>query len=86
MQTNMKNSNIEIKEVSCLSACKRYCAVAFASRGKTTLMFGDLPALASADAIYELANDYSASNDGIIPREQRPDILRKGILARIPPI
>ena len=49
-------------------------------------MFGDLPPLQSASAILQLAEQYYASEDGIISRQERPDLLKKGILARIPPL
>lgn len=74
-----------IAPVDCLSACNRPCVVAYAAPHKTTLMFGDLPPLQSAIAILQLAEQYHNSSDGLIPRQERPDILKKGILARIPP-
>jgi predicted metal-binding protein len=74
-----------IEAVKCLSACNRPCVVAYVAPYKTTLMFGDLPPLQSAIAILQLAEQYHASSDGLIPRQERPDILKKGILARIPP-
>jgi predicted metal-binding protein len=75
-----------IQGVECLSACNRACVVAYAAANKTTLMFGDLPPFQSASAILQLAEKYYASPDGIISRQERPDILKKGILARIPPL
>ncbi len=75
-----------IQEVSCLSACNRPCAVAFAAHNKTTLMFGDLPPMTSPSSILRFAEQYFASNDGLIKRQDRPEILQKGILARIPPL
>ncbi|MEM6437224.1 MAG: DUF1636 domain-containing protein [Cyanobacteria bacterium P01_D01_bin.115] len=78
--------NVNVQPVECLSACNRFCAIALASPAKTTLMFGDLPALDSATAIVQLAAQYAASDDGIIPRRDRPTLLQKGILARIPPV
>ena len=77
--------NVSVQPVECLSACNRFCAIALASPQKTTLMFGDLPALDSATAIAQLAAQYAASSDGVIPRRERPALLQKGILARIPP-
>lgn len=79
------NSQYVIQEVTCLSACKRPCAIATSAPNKTSLMFGDLPALESAEAILKLCEQYYTSKDGIIPRQERPEILQKGILARIPP-
>ena len=68
-----------------MSACKRPCAIAFAGPNKTSLMFGDLPPLDSAAAILQLGEQYYTSTDGIVPRQRRPEVLQKGILARIPP-
>ncbi len=75
-----------IQEVSCLSACNRPCAVAFAAHNKSTLMFCDLPPMTSPSSILRFAEQYFASNDGLIKRQDRPAILQKGILARIPPL
>ncbi|MFM7447618.1 MAG: DUF1636 family protein [Leptolyngbyaceae cyanobacterium] len=76
----------KIEAVECLSGCNRACVIALAAPDKTTLMFGDLPALQSASAILQLAEQYHASADGIVPRYERPEVLKKGILARIPPL
>ncbi|HHP7230026.1 MAG TPA: DUF1636 family protein [Xenococcaceae cyanobacterium] len=75
-----------IQEVSCLSACNRPCAVAFAAPNKATLMFGDLPPMSSPPSILRFAEQYLSSNDGLIKRQDRPEVLQKGILARIPPL
>lgn len=74
-----------IQEVDCLSACKRPCAIAFNALNKTSLMFGDLPPLESEAAILQFAEQYYASHNGIVARQERPEVLQKGILARIPP-
>ncbi|MGF1604301.1 MAG: DUF1636 family protein [Thermosynechococcaceae cyanobacterium] len=74
----------KIEAVDCLSACDRPCTIALAATGKSTLMFGDLQPFHSAAPILQLAHQYYSSSDGIIPRNSRPDALKKGILARIP--
>jgi predicted metal-binding protein len=78
-------SEFLIQEVDCLSACKRPCAIAFTALNKTSLMFGDLPPLESEAAILQLAEQYYASHNGVVARQERPEVLQKGILARIPP-
>lgn len=78
-------ADFALEELVCLSACKRPCAIALTGVGKMSLMFGDLPPLDSADAILQLCEQYYASTDGVVPRQERPEILQKGILARIPP-
>ena len=78
-------SDFAIEELVCLSACKRHCAVALTAANKTSLMFGDLSPVDSAAAILQLCDQYYTSTDGIIPRQERPEILQQGILAKIPP-
>lgn len=78
------DSECKIVAAGCLSACNRRCVIALSAPQKTTLMFGDLPALESAPSILELAEQYHASSDGLIARSDRPELLQKWILAKIP--
>ena len=72
--------------VECLSVCKRPCTVGFAAPGKWTYVYGDLAPETSAATILDGARLYAAAPDGLIPWRQRPDSLKKGVVARIPPI
>ncbi|MBD2451756.1 DUF1636 family protein [Nostoc sp. FACHB-152] len=74
-----------IQEVECMSACNRSCVVAFAAKDKLTYLFGDLDADSSA-AILECASQYYTKPEGLLPWSERPEPLKKGILAKIPPI
>lgn len=80
--------DFQIQEVNCMSACNRSCAVSFAASGKYTYLFGDLPANEgeSAAAVLECASQYYAKPDGLLPWSERPEPLKKGIVARIPPL
>ncbi|MBG1271111.1 DUF1636 family protein [Nostoc sp. WHI] len=75
-----------IQEVECMSACNRSCVVAFAAKGKLTYLFGDLASDSSASAVLECANQYYAKPSGLLPWSERPEALKKGILAKIPPL
>lgn len=75
-----------IQEVSCMSACSHSCTVSFAAPGKYTYLFGDLPVQDSADAILDCAALYYQNPDGSLPWSERPEPLKKGILAKIPPL
>ncbi|RCJ27003.1 FeS-binding protein [Nostoc minutum NIES-26] len=75
-----------IQEVECMSACNRYCVVAFAAQGKLTYLFGDLATDGSASAVLQCASQYYAKSDGLLPWLERPEPLKKGILAKIPPL
>lgn len=76
----------EIKEVDCMSACSRSCAISFVAAGKYTYLFGDLPASESAAAVLECAKLYFENPEGYMAWVDRPKPLKNGILARIPPI
>ena len=77
---------VRISPVECLSVCKRTCAVSFAAPGKWTYIYGDLPADTAAEIILRGACLYTEAADGIIPWKQRPDALKKGAIARVPPL
>lgn len=84
--TMQGSQEFEIIGVECLSVCKRPCTVSFAAPGKWTYVYGDLPADTSAQTILSGAQLYAAATDGLIPWKQRPDALKKGVVARIPPL
>ena len=82
------SDQFEIQEVECMSACSHACAVSFAAAGKYTYLFGDLPANepGSVEAVLECASQYYAKPDGLLPWSERPQALKKGVLAKIPPL
>ena len=79
-------SEFSLQAVECMSACDRPCVIAFAAAGKVTYIFGNLPVEDSASAVLECASQYYAKADGLLPWTERPEPLKKGIVARIPPI
>ena len=82
-----RDAPVELIPVECLSVCKRPCTIGFSGAGKWTYVYGDFaPDEASAEAILDAATLYAATPDGLIPWRQRPDALKKGVVARIPPL
>lgn len=79
-------TGVRIIPVECLSVCKKPCTVSFAAPGKWTYIYGDLSADTSAETILIGAALYAQAPDGLIPWKQRPDPLKKGVVARIPPL
>ena len=76
---------IPIRPVDCMSGCRRHCTVALQAPGKTTYMFGDLPADEdSAEQVLACAALHQASTDGFLALDARPIRLREGIMARLP--
>ena len=80
------DTDVRVVPVECLSVCKRTCAVSFAAPGKWTYVYGDLPAETAAEIILQGARMYADAPDGIIPWKQRPEALKKGAIARVPPL
>jgi len=76
---------VRVEPVECLSVCKRPCTVAVASPDRWTYVYGDLDAENSARTILTGIGLYGETGDGIVPWRARPEIFRKGVVARIPP-
>ena len=80
-------SCIRVRGVACLSGCTRACTVALQAPGKYTYFFGDLVADGvTATQVLACAQLHAYSTDGNLRRKERPERLRSGILARLPPL
>lgn len=82
---------IAVAPTQCMSACSHACAVAFAAEGKYSYVFGDLPHDAAnldrtVEAIATCAALYADRPDGLLAWAERPEPLKNGVLARIPPV
>ena len=77
---------LRVEAAECLSVCKRPCTVAASSPGRWTYVWGDLDPATSAAALLDGVGLYAATADGIVPWRERPEILRKGVVARVPPL
>jgi predicted metal-binding protein len=77
---------ISVRPVQCLSVCKRPCTVALSSPGRYTYMFGDLASEAGITALLDGAKTYAELAHGYMLWRERPEPLRRGIIARIPPL
>jgi len=82
--TQTHQSDVIIEGVECLSVCKRPCTIAFADQNKWTYIYGDFTADDSAEQILACASLYAHAADGLIPWKERPDALKKGVIARLP--
>ncbi|MEL6196122.1 MAG: DUF1636 domain-containing protein [Myxococcota bacterium] len=77
---------VEVKPVQCLSLCPRPCGIALSSPGKWSYLFGDQQQGSSAEDIAACVALYLVTDDGVMPREERPKSLRASILGRVPPM
>ncbi len=77
-------TGLTVRRVKCLANCKRGCSAAIVREGGWSYVFGDLSPTA-ADALVEGARLFSRSDDGLMPWRGRPEPLKRGMIARIPP-
>ena len=72
---------------ACMSGCSRGCVVAFQATGKHTYLIGDLRADAETAAdVVHCARLHLSHSDGSMAWGDRPERLRRGILAKVPPL
>ncbi|EYC51538.1 hypothetical protein AZ34_10950 [Hylemonella gracilis str. Niagara R] len=78
---------LALRGLACMSGCDRACTVALQAPGKFSYYFGDLRADAETAAqLIACARLHRDSADGTLLRNARPERLRSGILARLPPV
>jgi predicted metal-binding protein len=78
-------SGIAVKRVRCLANCKRGLSAAIRHDGAWTYVFGDLDAAADAGVLIEGARLFAGTTDGLMPWRGRPEPLKRGLIARVPP-
>ena len=76
---------LTIRRIKCLANCKRGCSAAIIRAGGFAYVFGDLDESA-APALIEGARLFAQSADGLMPWRGRPEPLKRGMIARIPPL
>lgn len=79
-------NSLELRAVECLSNCSRGCSVAFASPGKWTYVIGNLDPDANVEDILAFAKLHHAHPEGVPAWRERPESIRKGAVARVPPM
>jgi predicted metal-binding protein len=78
--------DVRLRGIACLNSCSRACTIALQAAGKHSYCFGDLQLDADTAAqVLACAALHAASADGNLPRSDRPEQLRNGILLRLPP-
>jgi predicted metal-binding protein len=79
-------SDVRVRGMACMNSCSRACTVAFQAPGKHSYLFGDLtPSAGLAEQVLACARLHADSPDGTLVRNERPEGLRNGILAKLPP-
>ena len=78
--------NVQVRPVQCLSVCKRPATVAVTSPDGYTFLFGDLQTGSGTAALVSFVKSYRNSDYGLVPWRERAEVLRKGMVARVPPM
>jgi predicted metal-binding protein len=77
-------SGVEVRRLRCLANCTRGPSAAMRCNGSWTYVFGGLD-VANADALVAGAKLLAGASDGILPWRGRPEILKRALIARVPP-
>jgi predicted metal-binding protein len=77
-------TEVEVRRLRCLANCTRGPSAAMRCNGSWTYVFGGLDAT-HADALVAGAKLLAGASDGILPWRGRPDILKRALIARVPP-
>jgi len=78
--------HVQVRPVQCLSVCKRPATVAVTSADGYTFLFGDLQTESGTAALVSFVKSYQKSDYGLVPWRERAEVLRKGMVARVPPM
>jgi predicted metal-binding protein len=78
-------TEVNVRRLRCLANCTRGPSAAMRCNGSWTYVFGGLDPTC-ADALIEGARLLAGAADGILPWRGRPEILKRGLIARVPPI
>jgi predicted metal-binding protein len=78
-------TEVTVRRLRCLANCTRGPSAAMRCNGSWTYLFGGLD-VAHAEALIDGARLLATATDGILPWRGRPDILKRGLIARVPPI
>jgi predicted metal-binding protein len=79
------NTEVQVRRLRCLANCTRGPSAAMRCNGSWTYVFGGLDT-ANAAALVEGARLLAGAVDGILPWRGRPDVLKRGLIARVPPL
>lgn len=78
-------AGIAHRQQECLSACAHGCAVVLRGSGRWTYVQGALDPDRDTGDLIAMLHAYAETVDGIVPWRDRPVVIRKNTIARIPP-
>lgn len=80
-----EDGDVTVRPVQCLGVCKRQTTVAVTAPDGYTFLVGDLDVTTGAAALAVFVRAYRQSGYGMVPWQERPEVLRRRLIARVPP-
>src|SRR5579862_5577862 len=77
-------TEVEVRRLRCLANCTRGPSAAMRCNGSWTYVFGGLD-VTCAEALVAGAKLLAEASGGILPWRGRPEILKRALIARVPP-
>ena len=79
---------LKLREVRCMSQCKRSCVISFTSNNCFTYVFGDIDPKDPQyiRSLFDLLISYGKAEEGFLKRRDRPELFKSNILGRLPAI
>jgi predicted metal-binding protein len=81
-----EGTGVTVRRVRCLANCNRALSAAIRCDGAWAYVFGGLDAETDAAALVEGARLLARADDGVMPWRGRPEVLKRGLIARVPPL
>lgn len=76
---------ISVQRIRCLGNCSRGLSAAIRCENAWTYVFGGLDPAQDGPSLITAAQLLAQATDGIMPWRGRPEALKRGLIARIPP-
>lgn len=70
---------------ACLAACSRGCVVALRGQQRWSFVLGGLDPDRDLEALLIMIRAWRTTPDGLVPWRERPEVIRKNTIVRIPP-
>jgi predicted metal-binding protein len=78
-------STVSVQRVRCLGNCNRGLSAAIRAPHTWSYVFGGLDPAADGPSLIIGAQLLAQSADGLMPWRERPECLKRGLIARVPP-
>jgi predicted metal-binding protein len=85
LKNGEKTDRIHLQPVRCLGACDRSCVVALTAPNKLTFVLSQLSPTDAVPDLLQFSQQYVACAGGKVPYGERPEAVKKGIHAVLPP-